>query len=379
MPFSVAGLGSSFASGLLGGMQSAQKAREDRAWERERGHLETYQNLLKSGEWEPVDPKNARGVEDGGVLRVGNVGLLRQKKRPQAQVDPMEQAKLDNLLSLIQTRGKPQEGATRTVNVPIQKPGEKSALRGVRTDIYDAESGQWIEGEPMLASSEGTPQPQAVKTYIGQDGQPLYVRSNEFPPPGSMPAPTFISESRYGLAQRGVSAETLETEAQEAANRVAKARDMSFIEAKDKTGYVAKQHEEFVEATGELAEKLIKAQAIKDGYAAEEAQEMAIKARQEAVIKARARLPKAQTKGVSEGGNLSKAYNWAVGEWQDILQKRLDEKQRQSSRVKKPMPPKPPNEDVVKKPIPKRPEKKTTKSKPIQGPKFNEKLGTMTY
>ena len=49
MAFDIAGLGGTFAAGLLGGAQSAQKERERLSAEREKDYLRTYTQLISSG------------------------------------------------------------------------------------------------------------------------------------------------------------------------------------------------------------------------------------------------------------------------------------------------------------------------------------------
>ena len=79
MAFSAFGsLGGAGAAGFLGGMQTAAQRMEKQKQTRDSEAMQMYSKLLASGEWEPVGPK---GSPDGGIVRIGNVGMLRQKKR----------------------------------------------------------------------------------------------------------------------------------------------------------------------------------------------------------------------------------------------------------------------------------------------------------
>jgi hypothetical protein len=79
MKFAGPSMGAALGSGVMSGMQSAQETAAKDELARDQSAMATYSKLVSSGEWEPVGEK---GVADGGVLRVGNVGFLRKVSRP---------------------------------------------------------------------------------------------------------------------------------------------------------------------------------------------------------------------------------------------------------------------------------------------------------
>jgi len=240
MAFDIAGLGGTFAAGMMGGMQSAQKEREALASQREREYLRVYTDLVKSGEWEPVDVR--KGVSDGGVLKVGNLGMLKQKKK---QRDLEAELRLEKLFGEVQAqKSKPPVSRTRTTLVDADG---KPMVADRHQEYVD---GEWIDVEVVPKLKE----PRDVRTYL-LDGKPIHVRSNEMPPPGSMPAPTFVSGERLDMSKHEVGAFEAERKAADARSRVNKLYGTGLLALKGSDDEYAKSRvSEYVRAVGDAAE-----------------------------------------------------------------------------------------------------------------------------
>jgi len=63
-----------FGSGFVSGVADVQKMQEQYKKASELNQIQLYVNLLKSGKWAPVDAE--KGVEDGGVVKIGSIGML---------------------------------------------------------------------------------------------------------------------------------------------------------------------------------------------------------------------------------------------------------------------------------------------------------------
>ena len=75
MKFAGPSMGAALGSGLMQGFSSARETVAKEELDRDKSAMGTYSKLVQSGEWEPVGKE---GAQDGGVLRVGNIGLLKK-------------------------------------------------------------------------------------------------------------------------------------------------------------------------------------------------------------------------------------------------------------------------------------------------------------
>jgi len=159
MAFSAFGsLGSEGAAGFLGGMQTASQRIEKQKSDKDTEAMRMYSKLLESGEWEPVGPE---GSADGGVLRIGSVGMLRRRK---TSPDIKSFMQIKNLQSLIKTREKektPMEGAVRTL--PVQITGPKGGkIPGKQVQEYI--NGKWTDKGGKVVSSQ--PPSVGIQTWV---------------------------------------------------------------------------------------------------------------------------------------------------------------------------------------------------------------------
>lgn len=391
MAFEVAGLGGTFAAGMLGGMQSAQREREALANQREQEYLKTYQMLLKSGEWEPVGPK---GALDGGVLKIGNVGMLKQRKQTEL-ISPVKQAQIANYASLIESR-KTKVGEVRSVPDVIrsEKGGEQVEVPAVRVEEWTGTEWRTQKVVPKLAP----PSDKTVKTYIGKDGQPMYIRSDEIPPPGSIPYPTFVSSENLALRTAGVSAEGLETEAKTLLGEAAKLSQFGLIPYEEEgEGVVKTAQEKLVDYKAEAAGKIAEAQELKNRKSPVEAKKAGDVARAKAKEALMSEFKKATPKkglverGVETGKDVlgwaeekRNAAQGAAAEMWDWVTKTLKEREASKSTEKTEQPHKftgPANAPSYRARIKPRAKTKPKAQQPkkVMQPKFNKKLGTITY
>lgn len=242
MAFDIAGLGGSFAAGVLGGAQSAQKERERLANERETRYLQTYTQLLQSGEWEPVDV--ARGVRDGGVLQVGGIGFLKKKAQ---QPDYEKELKLRNLESQIVSRGvkqNPYKGEKSTRDVSVPGPEGKGEVPAKQPIEWDGE--KWVDvGKPVIVSK-----PPAVgwKTFMDPKTKEIkHLPSNVEPPPNMVPTSTYVAGERLELAQ-GESVSKAYTEKANQAEQVMRANAMANNLPPAEEGVIANKQKEYERA-----------------------------------------------------------------------------------------------------------------------------------
>lgn len=371
MAFDIAGLGGTFAAGFLEGAQGAQKQREVLASQREKEYLQTYTDLIKSGEWEPVD--TSKGVPDGGVLRVGNIGMLKQRSMG---VDPLKQMQIANYASLIKSR-EPQVGESRTVPTSVViGEGDKSQMgHGVKVERWDGE--KWVETETVPKGIVER-SPGGYTTYIDRDTQKvMHVPKGERPPDNAVPAPTFVSGEHLAVRRAGTRAEEYGMLAREAAKERTKFSTYALM-PRATEGVVANAQDAFVKSSVEMARYAAMEQAVKDGRSEREVFDVGLKAAEAARQKAESEI--GGGKPVEEGSPVSSAvkswivdkYNWATDAVQEELARRAEAKRaEQAVESEGPkfigkIPPKV-DKQVVIKPIPPRPKQKTKK------PKFKSK------
>ena len=210
MAFTAAGLGGSFASGIMQGEQSAQQRREGIQREKEKDYLGMYSKLVQSGDWEPVD--SAKGVKDGGVLRIGNVGFLQQKKASGPSLKDQKIGwEIENLQSQIGSRGKVAVGTVRdrkvpgpkgeTLIVPYEWDGEKWNPQGPGVKEKVTQTLPKVWGDPNDLS----------KTVLLQPGDPV--------PKGYQPMAPMGTQMSLDIRQNAVKAATYKDE-EDAAKKI---------------------------------------------------------------------------------------------------------------------------------------------------------------
>ena len=305
MAFNIAGLGGTFAAGMLGGMNSAQKEREALVRSREQEQLQTYLALVKSGKWEPVDMN--KGVPEGGVLRVGGIGYLTQAKE---QPDTLELAKLANYRSMIEAR-RPREGEEKAYPdvIEVEKDGEQVRIPAHR--VYKWNGEQWVQDRVV---PKNAPTERSIVTYRTPDGGVEYVPSNKKPSvPGSVPVPTFLSGERLELSSNISRADQLDNEARQHAGKVAKLEQMvlPMADEPEDDPMVKRYRDEYKDAyvAGQVA--AAKAQAIRDGKSPNEVEDIGNMAYQVATEKMRQKFMPAvpEEPGWAEEA-LSAGYEW---------------------------------------------------------------------
>jgi len=176
MAFSPVGLGGTAAAGFLTGVASAVDRREKERLDREKSYLEMYSKLIQSGEWMPVDM--TKGVQDGGVLKVGNIGML-QRREPQVSAQ--------DLLRLAQTKyytakateaEKPktvQVGTIKTIDVPLEDE-DGTIVPGKQSLKWDGEKWESM-GDPAPVQGGNW------HTWIDSTtGKPLNIQAGRKPP-----------------------------------------------------------------------------------------------------------------------------------------------------------------------------------------------------
>jgi len=364
MAFDIAGLGGTFAAGFLEGAQGTQKQRELLASQREKEYLETYSNLIKSGEWEPVDVK--KGVPDGGVLRVGNIGMLRQ--RP-AQKDMLKELQIANYASLIKSR-EPKIGDVRQVPTTMAiGEGDKAQIgHGVKVERWNGE--QWVETETV---PKGVVEraPVGYTTYIDKETQQVvHVPKGEEPPPNAVPASTFVSGENLSVRKAQTRADEYEFKAVEAAKEKRANAQAAAIPNTQNEGFLANKQAAYVQASVDTARYAAMAQAVKDGKSEREVFSIGLQAAEEARAKAESEISRGKPPETSKGvfDTIAEKYKWASEEVQKELARRAaayrEAKAAQSGGPKfiGKIPPRPEGQ-VVRQPMPERPKAKKQKFK----------------
>jgi hypothetical protein len=224
MAFTAAGLGGSFARGILEGSEGARQRREDLQAKRESDYVGMYSQLLKSGDWEPVD--TLKGVKDGGVLRVGNVGFLKQKVRQPSELDLLKKL---NLESQIGSRGKVAVGSVREIStlgpdgkpakVPMQWDGEK-----------------WSPMGPVVGEVKTPP---ALTTWVDprNPAETVNLPTGESPPKGYVKHGGFFPGQNLALRQTSVATETVDDEIRQTEKEIGRTAGMADV-AKTQPGVV---------------------------------------------------------------------------------------------------------------------------------------------
>lgn len=173
-------LGSTGAAGFLGGMQTAAQRIEEQRQTKDTEAMQMYSKLLESGEWEPVGPD---GAADGGVLRIGTIGML---KRVKPTLDLKKMWQIKNLQSLVTTREKaktPAEGEIRTLAIQIVGP-KGGKIPGKQVEEYI--DGQWRKKGGKVVSSRPLV-PGSVTTWVKPEtGERVNKPTSEGAPAGPM-------------------------------------------------------------------------------------------------------------------------------------------------------------------------------------------------
>jgi hypothetical protein len=320
MAFDVAGLGGTFAAGFLGGAQSAQKERELIANQRERDYLKTYTELVQSGEWEPVDTK--KGVPDGGILRVGNIGLLKQRQRQQSME---EQLRLEKLLGEVTAqRNRPLPSRTRSTLVDAD--GEPM----VADRHQEFVNGEWVDVEVVPRLKEQ----RSLVEYVLPSGEYVHVPSNVPPPPGSRRVPQVLSGERLDMYRNEVSAFEAEANARIAVDKAKKLYGSSLLAMKDSPEQFAKDKvEEYAIVVGEAAKWTAIAAEQKKGSSPVEVERAGEYAKREAEAQVRAKFirEKELTRGKETSSikniisKLSTIYDKQQAKQAEIWLKKADE------------------------------------------------------
>jgi len=162
MAFSAFGsLGSEGAAGFLGGMQTAAQRMEKQKQTRDSEAMQMYSKLLASGEYEPVGPD---GSPDGGIIRIGNVGMLRQKKASGIPKNYMRDLNYASQIKARDTQGQPKEGEIRSYKVQIEGP-KGGKVPGIQKEKFV--NGKWeLFGGKVVTSR---PSAIAMQTWVRGD------------------------------------------------------------------------------------------------------------------------------------------------------------------------------------------------------------------
>ena len=339
MAFDIAGLGGTFAAGLLGGAQSAQKERERLSAEREKDYLRTYTQLISSGEWAPADV--SKGVSDGGVLKVGPWFLTEKKAAGLGTKEMLQLAqarKAEAEIPGIGVQKAPYKGQRDYRDVNVQGPEGKGEVAAKQPTEWDGE--KWVDiGRPVITTK---PPVEDWKTFIDNTtGAVAHIKKGTKPPPNMVPAPTFIGGERLGMA-RGESEAKAYVEKGNQAEQVMRANAMLNRLPPAEEGVVAEGQKEYKNAFIDYGGNVAGATAARQGLTGnqlEMAVEMGRRAAEKKYNEQRSTTPAEVKNWVDEVLDKYKAFfQGGVGKQTAGIEAAVEEEQQKGPMVRKKIP-----------------------------------------